>query len=71
MRPQDTTRARKCHEREGVEYHFITKAAFEADIQNNKWVLDDSFSTVSFKSSNEVQQFYFYCEDSGYQQETD
>uniref|UniRef100_A0A671UMZ1 MAGUK p55 scaffold protein 3 n=1 Tax=Sparus aurata TaxID=8175 RepID=A0A671UMZ1_SPAAU len=33
-----TTRARKCHEREGVEYHFITKAAFEADIQNGKFI---------------------------------
>uniref|UniRef100_A0A8C4GTW3 MAGUK p55 scaffold protein 3b n=1 Tax=Dicentrarchus labrax TaxID=13489 RepID=A0A8C4GTW3_DICLA len=31
-----TTRARKSHEREGVEYHFISKAAFEADIQNGK-----------------------------------
>ncbi|XP_041829454.1 MAGUK p55 subfamily member 3-like isoform X2 [Melanotaenia boesemani] len=33
-----TTRARKSHEREGVEYHFITKAAFEADIQNGKFI---------------------------------
>uniref|UniRef100_A0A665WI33 Membrane protein, palmitoylated 3b (MAGUK p55 subfamily member 3) n=1 Tax=Echeneis naucrates TaxID=173247 RepID=A0A665WI33_ECHNA len=33
-----TTRARKCHEREGVEYHFITKTAFEADIQNSKFI---------------------------------
>ncbi|KAK2820385.1 hypothetical protein Q5P01_023344 [Channa striata] len=33
-----TTRARKCHEREGVEYHFISKAAFEADIPNNKFI---------------------------------
>ncbi|XP_029311603.1 MAGUK p55 subfamily member 3-like isoform X1 [Cottoperca gobio] len=33
-----TTRARKCNEREGVEYHFITKAAFEADIQNGKFI---------------------------------
>ncbi|XP_036936834.1 MAGUK p55 subfamily member 3-like isoform X4 [Acanthopagrus latus] len=33
-----TTRARKCHEREGVEYHFITKATFEADIQNGKFI---------------------------------
>uniref|UniRef100_A0A3P8PJ34 Membrane protein, palmitoylated 3b (MAGUK p55 subfamily member 3) n=1 Tax=Astatotilapia calliptera TaxID=8154 RepID=A0A3P8PJ34_ASTCA len=34
----DTTRARKSHEREGVEYHFISKAAFEADIQNGKFI---------------------------------
>ncbi|XP_053197742.1 MAGUK p55 subfamily member 3-like [Scomber japonicus] len=33
-----TTRPRKCHEREGVEYHFISKAAFEADIQNGKFI---------------------------------
>ncbi|CAJ1081072.1 MAGUK p55 subfamily member 3-like isoform X1 [Xyrichtys novacula] len=33
-----TTRARKSHEREGVEYHFISKAAFEADIQSGKFI---------------------------------
>ncbi|KAF3704417.1 MAGUK p55 subfamily member 3 Discs large -like protein 3 Protein MPP3 [Channa argus] len=33
-----TTRARKCHEREGVEYHFITKAAFETDIHKDKFI---------------------------------
>ncbi|XP_077407496.1 MAGUK p55 subfamily member 3-like isoform X2 [Vanacampus margaritifer] len=33
-----TTRPRKIHEREGVEYHFITKAAFEADIQNGRFI---------------------------------
>uniref|UniRef100_A0A1A7WZ44 Membrane protein, palmitoylated 3 (MAGUK p55 subfamily member 3) n=2 Tax=Iconisemion striatum TaxID=60296 RepID=A0A1A7WZ44_9TELE len=33
-----TTRARKSHEREGVEYHFISRAAFEADIQNAKFI---------------------------------
>uniref|UniRef100_A0A3P9QI79 MAGUK p55 scaffold protein 3 n=1 Tax=Poecilia reticulata TaxID=8081 RepID=A0A3P9QI79_POERE len=33
-----TTRARKTHEREGVEYHFISRAAFEADIQNGKFI---------------------------------
>ncbi|XP_034717033.1 MAGUK p55 subfamily member 3-like isoform X2 [Etheostoma cragini] len=33
-----TTRARKCNEREGVEYHFITKAAFEAFIQSGKFI---------------------------------
>lgn len=40
MSPIDTTRARKCHEREGIEYHFITRTAFETDIQNSKWVLN-------------------------------
>ncbi|XP_028285884.1 MAGUK p55 subfamily member 3-like [Parambassis ranga] len=33
-----TTRARKSHEREGVEYHFISKAAFEADVQNGRFI---------------------------------
>ncbi|XP_054913811.1 MAGUK p55 subfamily member 3-like isoform X1 [Poeciliopsis prolifica] len=33
-----TTRARKTHEREGVEYHFISRAAFEAEIQNGKFI---------------------------------
>ncbi|XP_062270350.1 MAGUK p55 subfamily member 3 isoform X2 [Platichthys flesus] len=33
-----TTRARKGHEREGVEYHFNSKAAFEADIQSGKFI---------------------------------
>lgn len=35
---KDTTRPRKSHEREGVEYHFVSKQAFEADIQHNKCV---------------------------------
>ncbi|XP_061823833.1 MAGUK p55 subfamily member 3-like isoform X2 [Nerophis lumbriciformis] len=33
-----TTRPRKSHEREGVEYHFITKAAFEADIHSGTFI---------------------------------
>ncbi|XP_062416168.1 MAGUK p55 subfamily member 3-like isoform X1 [Pungitius pungitius] len=33
-----TTRARRCYEREGVEYHFINKAAFDADIQGGKFI---------------------------------
>uniref|UniRef100_A0A8C1BPJ9 MAGUK p55 scaffold protein 3a n=1 Tax=Cyprinus carpio carpio TaxID=630221 RepID=A0A8C1BPJ9_CYPCA len=30
-----TTRPKKSHEKEGVEYHFVTKQAFDADAQNN------------------------------------
>uniref|UniRef100_A0A674PD83 MAGUK p55 scaffold protein 3 n=1 Tax=Takifugu rubripes TaxID=31033 RepID=A0A674PD83_TAKRU len=30
--------SRKCHEREGIEYHFITRAAFESDIHNGKFI---------------------------------
>lgn len=33
-----TTRGRRSQEREGVEYHFISKAAFEADIQSGKFI---------------------------------
>uniref|UniRef100_A0A3Q4AAM8 Uncharacterized protein n=1 Tax=Mola mola TaxID=94237 RepID=A0A3Q4AAM8_MOLML len=33
-----TTRTRKSHEREGVEYHFVSKSAFEADVQNGKYI---------------------------------
>uniref|UniRef100_A0A3B4Y3P2 MAGUK p55 scaffold protein 3 n=1 Tax=Seriola lalandi dorsalis TaxID=1841481 RepID=A0A3B4Y3P2_SERLL len=53
-----TTRARKCHEREGVEYHFITKAAFEADIQNGKFIeygeYKDNLYGTSLESINRV-----------------
>nr|XP_036853437.1 MAGUK p55 subfamily member 3 isoform X3 [Manis javanica] len=33
-----TTRPRKSHEKEGVEYHFISKQAFEADLHHNKFL---------------------------------
>ncbi|XP_055047742.2 MAGUK p55 subfamily member 3 isoform X1 [Misgurnus anguillicaudatus] len=33
-----TTRLRKPHEKEGVEYHFVTRQAFDADVQNNKFI---------------------------------
>ncbi|KAA0705528.1 MAGUK p55 subfamily member 3 [Triplophysa tibetana] len=33
-----TTRPKKSHEKEGVEYHFQTKQGFEADAQNNKFI---------------------------------
>uniref|UniRef100_A0A3P9H9B6 Membrane palmitoylated protein 7 n=1 Tax=Oryzias latipes TaxID=8090 RepID=A0A3P9H9B6_ORYLA len=33
-----TSRPKKNHETEGVEYHFISKHLFEADIQNNKFI---------------------------------
>lgn len=32
----DTTRPRKPHEKDGVEYHFVTKQQFDADALNNK-----------------------------------
>ncbi|XP_016383083.1 MAGUK p55 subfamily member 3-like isoform X1 [Sinocyclocheilus rhinocerous] len=33
-----TTRPKKSHEKEGVEYHFVTKQAFDADAENNKFI---------------------------------
>ncbi|XP_051784949.1 MAGUK p55 subfamily member 7 isoform X1 [Erpetoichthys calabaricus] len=33
-----TTRAKKSHESDGVEYHFISKHLFETDIQNSKFI---------------------------------
>ncbi|XP_077481453.1 MAGUK p55 subfamily member 3-like isoform X2 [Stigmatopora argus] len=33
-----TSRPRKSYEREGVEYHFITKTHFQADIHNGKFI---------------------------------
>lgn len=32
----DTTRPKKPHEKEGVEYHFVTKQQFDTDVVNNK-----------------------------------
>lgn len=36
--PADTTRPKKPHEKEAVEYHFVTKQQFDADVLNNKYV---------------------------------
>ncbi|XP_051894767.1 MAGUK p55 subfamily member 3-like isoform X2 [Pristis pectinata] len=33
-----TTRQKKVHERQGMEYHFVSKPSFEADIQKNRFV---------------------------------
>nr|KAF6296343.1 membrane palmitoylated protein 3 [Myotis myotis] len=33
-----TTRPRKSHEKEGVEYHFVSKQAFEAGIHHNRFL---------------------------------
>ncbi|XP_016405052.1 MAGUK p55 subfamily member 3-like isoform X2 [Sinocyclocheilus rhinocerous] len=33
-----TTRPKKSHEKEGVEYHFVTKQVFDADAQNDKFI---------------------------------
>lgn len=47
---KDTTRPRKSHEREGVEYHFVSKQAFEADIQHNKCVASGASGPLQTES---------------------
>ncbi|XP_041732630.1 MAGUK p55 subfamily member 3 isoform X3 [Coregonus clupeaformis] len=53
-----TTRAKKSHEREGVEYNFITKQAFEADIQSNIFIeygeYKDNFYGTSLEAIRSV-----------------
>uniref|UniRef100_A0A671QFW7 MAGUK p55 subfamily member 3-like n=1 Tax=Sinocyclocheilus anshuiensis TaxID=1608454 RepID=A0A671QFW7_9TELE len=49
----DTTRPRKSHEKEGVEYHFISKQAFEADIQLNKFIEYGEYKNNQYGTSLE------------------
>ncbi|KAL0984461.1 hypothetical protein UPYG_G00141850 [Umbra pygmaea] len=53
-----TTRAKKSHETEGVEYHFISKQAFEAGIQNNIFIeygeYKDNFYGTSLEAIRSV-----------------
>uniref|UniRef100_A0AAY4DGR3 Membrane protein, palmitoylated 3b (MAGUK p55 subfamily member 3) n=1 Tax=Denticeps clupeoides TaxID=299321 RepID=A0AAY4DGR3_9TELE len=48
-----TTRPRKTHEKEGVEYHFISKQAFEADIQSNKFIEHGEYKDNQYGTSLE------------------
>lgn len=48
-----TTRARKAHEKEGVEYHFVTKQAFDADIQSNKFIEHGEYKDNQYGTSLE------------------
>ncbi|XP_041671661.1 MAGUK p55 subfamily member 3-like isoform X2 [Cheilinus undulatus] len=60
-----TTRARKSHEREGVEYHFISKSAFEADIQNGKFIeygeYKENLYGTSLESIHKVLDQHKFC----------
>ncbi|KAG1940182.1 MAGUK p55 subfamily [Pimephales promelas] len=51
--PSDTTRPRKSHEKEGIEYHFISKQAFEADIQSNKFIEHGEYKNNQYGTSLE------------------
>uniref|UniRef100_A0A8C2I3D9 Membrane protein, palmitoylated 3b (MAGUK p55 subfamily member 3) n=1 Tax=Cyprinus carpio TaxID=7962 RepID=A0A8C2I3D9_CYPCA len=48
-----TTRPRKSHEKEGVEYHFISKQAFESDIQSNKFIEYGEYKNNQYGTSLE------------------
>uniref|UniRef100_A0A672LW13 MAGUK p55 scaffold protein 3 n=1 Tax=Sinocyclocheilus grahami TaxID=75366 RepID=A0A672LW13_SINGR len=48
-----STRPRKSHEKEGVEYHFISKQAFEADIQSNKFIEYGEYKSNQYGTSLE------------------
>lgn len=58
---KDTTRPRKSHEREGVEYHFVSKQAFEADIQHNKCVASGASGPPADRVSVPVQHCIHIC----------
>ncbi|XP_057214321.1 MAGUK p55 subfamily member 3 isoform X2 [Triplophysa rosa] len=49
-----TTRSRKSHEKEGIEYHFISKQAFEADIQSNKFTEYGEYKNNQYGTSLEA-----------------
>ncbi|KAL6085022.1 hypothetical protein STEG23_026644, partial [Scotinomys teguina] len=51
-----TTRPRKSHEKEGVEYHFISKQAFEADIHHNKFLEHGEYKENLYGTSLEAIQ---------------
>ncbi|KAJ8344802.1 hypothetical protein SKAU_G00289950 [Synaphobranchus kaupii] len=51
-----TTRPKKSHEKEGVEYHFVSKQAFDADVQNNKFIEHGEYKENQYGTSMEAIQ---------------
>nr|XP_045231846.1 MAGUK p55 subfamily member 3 isoform X4 [Macaca fascicularis] len=51
-----TTRPRKSHEKEGVEYHFVSKQAFEADLHHNKFLEHGEYKENFYGTSLEAIQ---------------
>ncbi|XP_059127845.1 MAGUK p55 subfamily member 3 isoform X1 [Peromyscus eremicus] len=49
-----TTRPRKSHEKEGVEYHFVSKQAFEADLHHNKFLEHGEYKENLYGTSLEA-----------------
>ncbi|TFK10828.1 DNA annealing helicase and endonuclease ZRANB3 [Platysternon megacephalum] len=51
-----TTRSRKSHEKEGVEYNFVSKQSFEIDVQHNKFVEHGEYKENLYGTSLEAIQ---------------
>ncbi|XP_069733193.1 MAGUK p55 subfamily member 3 isoform X3 [Phaenicophaeus curvirostris] len=50
----DTTRSKKSHEREGIEYNFVSKQSFETDVQQNKFVEHGEYKENLYGTSLEA-----------------
>uniref|UniRef100_A0A7N6BZC0 Membrane protein, palmitoylated 3a (MAGUK p55 subfamily member 3) n=1 Tax=Anabas testudineus TaxID=64144 RepID=A0A7N6BZC0_ANATE len=50
----DTTRPKKPHEKDGVEYHFVTKQQFDADVLNNKFIEHGEYKENQYGTSIEA-----------------
>ncbi|KFQ22241.1 MAGUK p55 subfamily member 3, partial [Mesitornis unicolor] len=49
-----TTRSKKSHEKEGVEYNFVSKQSFEMDLQQNKFVEHGEYKENLYGTSLEA-----------------
>ncbi|XP_010873027.1 MAGUK p55 subfamily member 3 isoform X2 [Esox lucius] len=49
-----TTRPKKPHEKEGVEYHFVTKQAFDTDTLSNKFIEHGEYKENQYGTSIEA-----------------
>ncbi|XP_061701027.1 MAGUK p55 subfamily member 3 isoform X1 [Syngnathoides biaculeatus] len=49
-----TTRPKKAHEKEGVEYHFVTKQQFDVDVLNNKFIEHGEYKENQYGTSIEA-----------------
>ncbi|XP_061906137.1 MAGUK p55 subfamily member 3 isoform X2 [Entelurus aequoreus] len=49
-----TTRPKKAHEKEGVEYHFVNKQQFDADVLNNKFIEHGEYKENQYGTSIEA-----------------
>uniref|UniRef100_A0A3P9M3M1 Membrane protein, palmitoylated 3a (MAGUK p55 subfamily member 3) n=1 Tax=Oryzias latipes TaxID=8090 RepID=A0A3P9M3M1_ORYLA len=49
-----TTRPKKPHEKDGVEYHFVTKQQFDADVLSNKYIEHGEYKENQYGTSIEA-----------------